>query len=120
MNDMESVSIRRLSNLPRSVQATVRLAQQEAGRVWTECVGLHVDCRQSGQDWPDRKTLQAFTKGRFNLHSQTVQMICHQVLANVDATRQRRKSEPQSREWLRYPYKDKAFFPLSWPAQAVS
>ena len=28
--------------------------------------------------------------------------------------------EPSSRRWMRYPYKEKRFFPLYWPAQAVS
>ena len=55
-------------------------------------------------------------KGSFALHSQTVQMVCHQFLANVDTARELR----QTNRKIRYPYKDKRFFPLSWPAQAVS
>ena len=31
------------------------------------------------------------TKGQFALHSQTVQMVCHQFLANVDTARELRK-----------------------------
>jgi putative transposase len=43
-------------------------------------------------------------------------MICHQFLANVDATREQRKTNRK----IRYPYKDKRFYPLFWPVQAVS
>lgn len=43
-------------------------------------------------------------------------MICHQFLANVDATRELR----QTHRRIRYPYQDKRYFPVYWPAQAVS
>ena len=56
------------------------------------------------------------TKGLFALHSQTVQMVCHHFLANVETARELR----QTNRKIRYPYKDKRFFPLYWPAQAVS
>jgi putative transposase len=117
---METVSIHMLHGISRSMQATIHAGQQEAGRVWSECTELHVDRRKAGLDWPNRNELQKFTKGRFALHSQTVQMIVHQLLSNVDATRERRRNDPESRFWLKYPYKEKKFFPLYWPAQAVS
>jgi hypothetical protein len=41
-------------------------------------------------------------------------------LANVDATDERRKNEPTSRRRLKYPHKDKKFFLVYWPVQAVS
>jgi putative transposase len=43
-------------------------------------------------------------------------MVWHQFLANVDTTRELR----QTNRKIRYPYKDKTFYPLLWPAQAVS
>lgn len=117
---METVSIHILRDLSATMQATIRAGQQEAARVWSECTALHVERRKSGMGWPKRDELQKFTKGRFELHSQTVQMIVHQLIANVDATRERRRKESESRSWLKYPYKEKLFFPLYWPAQAVS
>jgi putative transposase len=63
-----------------------------------------------------RDDLQQATKGQFALHSQTVQMICHQFLANIETTRELR----QTNRRIRYPYRDKTFYPLLWPAQAVS
>src|SRR5215831_2114291 len=66
--------------------------------------------------FPTRDELQQATKGRFALHSQSVQMICHAFLANVDTARELRKTNRK----IRYPYKDKRYYPLLWPAQAVS
>lgn len=94
--------------------------QLEAGLLWTDCVKLHLQCRKDGTQWPNKMALHVATKGRYALHSQTIQQIAYQLLANVDATAERRRNEPKSRSWLRYPYKEKRFFPLYRPAQAVS
>jgi putative transposase len=113
---METVHIYPLTTLRPSLRLRLYQAQQEAARVWTVCRDLHLAARQQHTRWPDRDEFQQATKGRFALYSQTVQMICHQFLANVDATRELRKTNRK----IRYPYKDKRFFPLYWPAQAVS
>ena len=113
---METISIYLLPTLPSSLRRRLYAAQHEAARVWTLCRDLHLAARQQHTRWPDRGDLQQATKGRFALHSQTVQMICHQFLANVETARELRKT----RRKIRYPYKDKRFFPLYWPAQAVS
>jgi putative transposase len=44
-------------------------------------------------------------------------MVCHAFLANVETTVQLRK---QGRKNIRYPYKEKRFYPLLWPAQAMT
>jgi putative transposase len=67
--------------------------------------------------WPTRASLQLAVKGQFGLHSQSAQMITHAFLANVDTARQLRKA---GRSEIRYPYKDKLFYPLYWPAQAMA
>ncbi len=113
---METVHIYPLTTLSPSLQRRLYAAQREAARVWTVCRDLHLAARRQHTRWPDRDDLQQATKGQFALHSQTVQMICQQFLANVDAARELRKTNRK----IRYPYKDKRFFPLLWPAQAVS
>ncbi|WP_207541088.1 RNA-guided endonuclease InsQ/TnpB family protein [Sabulicella rubraurantiaca] len=117
---MKAVSILRPKQISPGLQATLRDSQKEAGRLWTDIVALHRRARAERRNWPSRSELQVATKGRYRLHSQTVQMICHQLLANVEATATRRQNDPRSREWLRFPHKEKRFFPLYWPAQAVS
>lgn len=113
---METVRIYRLDSLRPRYRVRLRDAQMEAARVWTLCRDIHLSARQQHTRWPNRDELQQATKGQFALHSQTVQMICHAFLANIDTTRELRKTNPK----IRYPYKDKRFYPLYWPAQAVS
>jgi putative transposase len=113
---METVRIYRLIGLRPQYQARLRSAQMEAARVWTLCRDLHLTARTARTRWPNRDDLQQATKGQFALQSQTVQMLCHAFLANIETARELRKTNPK----IRYPYKDKRFYPLLWPAQAVS
>ncbi len=68
--------------------------------------------------WPGRNELQKATKGQFALHSQSVQMVVHAFLANIDTTRKLRQTHPQMK--MKYPWREKRFYPVKWPAQAVS
>ncbi|MBT9548731.1 MAG: hypothetical protein IV090_25280, partial [Candidatus Sericytochromatia bacterium] len=105
-------------------------ARLEAGKVWNQCRDIHLEARTStlrralgdavlstrtGQHWPNRTDLQKATKGLYAMHSQSVQMICHTFIQNVDTTRELRKSGVK----IRYPYKTKRTYTLMWPAQAV-
>ena len=113
---MERVRIVSLKGLRKRQSAMIRAGQMEAARVWTVCRDVHLTARQEHGKWPNREALQKATKGRFALHSQSVQMVTHAFLANVDTARQLRS---QGRTEIRYPYKDKSFYPLMWPAQAM-
>jgi len=89
----------------------------EAARVWNVCRELHQAARLGHLPWPGRDELQQATKGRqFALHSQSIQMVCHQFLANVETTRQLKPTHPR----MRYPYKPKQYMAVQWPAQAVA
>lgn len=113
---LQSVRILPLPGLPVSVRNLIRLGRMEAAKVWTKCRDLHLAARKDGGKWPGKDVLQKATKG-FGLHSQSAQMVCHAFLANVDTTKQLRK---QGRKEIRYPWRDKLFYPLMWPAQAMS
>ena len=67
----------------------------------------HKSARLTHEKWPGRNALQKVTKGRFTLHSQSVQMVGHAFLANVETTRQLRKTYPHMK--MRYPYKEKRY-----------
>ena len=87
----------------------------EAAKVWTKCRDLDLAARKDGTKWPNKDTLQKATKG-YGLHSQSAQMVCHAFLANIDTTTQLRKA---GRKEMHYPWRDKLFYPLMWPAQAM-
>jgi putative transposase len=114
---MQTVRIYRLKGLAPPTRTRLRAAQMEAARVWNLCCERHQDARHEHRPWPDRDALQQATKGsQFAPHSQSIQMVCHQFLANVQTTRQLKPSHPR----MRYPFKPKQYMTLQWPAQAVA
>lgn len=106
---------------PRYAALRQRLfdGQREAARLWNDCVAWHYEQRAAGGRWPGKAEIHAFSKGRYALHSQVVQRTAYRLLANIDATMERRRREPSARRWLKLPWREKLFQPLSWPAQAV-
>ena len=91
----------------------------KAAKVWNFCVETHKQARREHLPWPERSELQKATKGgRFALHSQSVQMVVHAFLANIDTTRKLRQTHPEMR--MKYPWREKRFYPVKWPAQAVT
>ncbi len=115
---MNTVHVYQLNNVSHTQFQRLKAAQQEAAQVWNHCCLLHKDARMAHATWPGRDPLQKATKGRFALHSQSVQMVVHAFLANIETTRQVRQTHPQMR--MKYPYHEKHFYPVHWPAQAVS
>ena len=114
---MKTVRVYRLENLSRSQFSRLKAAQMEAAQVWNCCMEMHKQARTQHTKWPARNDLQKATKGRFALHSPSVQMVVHAFLANVENTRELRKTHPQMR--MKYPWRSTRFYPVKWPAQAV-
>jgi putative transposase len=115
---MNTVKIYRLAHLSPKLFARLKAAQMEAAQVWNLCCELHKAARTAHSAWPGQRELQEATKRRFALHSQSVQMVMRTFLANIDTTRTLRMNHPGMR--MRYPWKTKRFYPVHWPAQAVS
>jgi len=114
---MQTVRIYRLKHLDRRTRARLKAAQLEAARVWTYCVDRHRAARAERTRWPSQDDLQRETKGgRFALHSQSIQMVCQQFLANVQTIKQLRQTNPRHR----YPYHPKQYMTVKWPAQTIS
>src|SRR5437764_14331965 len=115
---MKTMRVYRLENLSPSQFSRLKAAQMEAAQVWNCCMETHKQARLEHTQWPGRNELQKATKGRYALHSQSIQMVVHAFLANVETTQQLRKSFPHMK--LRFPYKTKRFYRVSWPAQGIS
>jgi len=113
---MNTVRIYQLDHLSSTMFAQMRAAQMEAAQVWNFCMETHKAARGEHVRWPGRNELQRATKGKFALHSQSVQMVVHAFLATIKTTRELRQSHPQ----MKYPWRTKRFYPVKWPAQAVS
>ena len=114
---MKTVRVYRLDHLSPKQFFRLKAAQQEAAQVWNRCMELHKQARMTHARWPSRDALQRATKGRYGLHSQSVQMIVHAFLNNIDATHEIRKTHPEMAR--AYPWRFKQFYPVKWPAQAI-
>jgi putative transposase len=115
---MYTVRIYRLDHLSPMLFQRLKAAQMEAGQVWNACCEIHKEARRTRTAWPEETDLRAATKRRFALHSQTVQAIVHTFLTNIETTQKLRATHPKMR--MKYPWQKKRFYPIQWPAQAVS
>lgn len=115
---MNTVKIYQLNHLSSTQFKRLQSAQREAAQVWNYCMETHKASRLSHEEWPRRDALQKATKGQFALHSQSVQMVVHAFLATIETTRQLRQTHPQMQ--MKYPWQEKRFSPVKWPAQTVS
>jgi putative transposase len=115
---MKTMRVYQLNHLAPMLFHRLKEAQMEAAHVWNCCMEMHKQARLQHTRWPGRNDLQHVTKGRFALHSQSVQMVAHAFLTNIDTTRELRKTHPHMQ--MKYPWQTKRFYPVHWPAQAVS
>jgi putative transposase len=113
---MQKVKIYRIEHLLPKVASLIYEGQRDAARVWNFCKNLHKEARINHTRWASKNDLHCLTKGNFALSTQTVQQINQIFIANVNATRDVRK---QNRK-IRYPWEGKCFYPILFPAQALS
>src|SRR5256714_6046972 len=118
MLPMQTVKIYQLNHLSHKQFQRLKAAQMEAARVWNLCCQTHKEARMARLSWPGRDGLQKATKGQFALHSQSVQMVVQAFLATIETTRTLRQRHPQMK--TKYPWRQKRFYPVKWPAQAAS
>jgi putative transposase len=114
---MKTMRIYRLTSLSPALFRRLKAAQMEAAQVWNVCVQAHRQARISHTRWPDQHDLHRLTKGRFALHSQSVQAVFRAFLGTIETTRKLRREHRELR--MKYPWRAKAFYPVKWPAQAV-
>jgi len=87
--------------------------RREAGRCWTDMLHTHIERR--GGKWLSSGDLEKLSKGKYALHSQTVQALAQKLIANVDTARQLRKTDPEAK----YPYKEKTYQTVIWKDQSI-
>lgn len=92
-------------------------ARRESARLWNRLVKVHKFCRKKHWTWPSKYQLQAHFKGKYNLHSQSVQGIIDKFSANIDSTRTKRKEGDKK---ARYPWRDQKHYQVvPWKGQAI-
>ena len=113
---MQTTKIYRLPYQKPEVFERLKAAQVESAKVWNECMVNHKECRLNQTPWLNQTALQKLTKGKYELHSQSIQMVCQAFLANVDSTRANRRAGIKN---MKYPWRQARFYPVSWAAQSV-
>jgi putative transposase len=89
----------------------LRACNRESARVWNECLRLAKEHFLQHGRWISKSELQKQTKGRFHLHSQSIQAVCHQYLF---ARQSAQAAIQKGHRHVRYPYKPKTFFNTKW------
>lgn len=113
---MQTTKIFRLPYQKSEVFEKLKAAQLESALIWNECMETHKQCRINQTPWLNQTALQKLTKGKYQLHSQSVQLVCQTFLANVDSTKSNRRAGIKN---MKYPWRTKKFYPVSWAAQSV-
>lgn len=102
--------------LSRAKEVQAETLRQEAGRAWSEMVTFHWRVYRKKGVWLSKYALQRWAKGRFALHSQTVQALTDKLHANIKTARQLRGAGHAN---ARFPYKRKRYQVVIWKGQAV-
>jgi len=111
-----TVQLIALPQLEPATHALCDTLRQEAGRCWSDLVQAHVAAHEQGV-WLAEADLNALTKGgRYALHSQSIQFLAQQLLANVATARENRAAGKSD---AKYPYRTKAYQTVVWKGQAI-
>jgi putative transposase len=102
-----------LRGLSAQQESRCLFLREEAGRCWTDMLNAHIESR--GGKWLSSIDLSKMFKGQFALHSQSVQALSEKLEANIDAARELRKTDPETR----YPHHTKQYQTVVWKKSAI-
>jgi putative transposase len=114
---MKTVKIIRLGKLRTGLFESISQANKESAKVWNFGKDKLQEAIKNKTTWPTIYSLHEETKGKFNLHSQSVQQVCRAFACCIETTRRLRKTNPEMK--MKYPHKDKEFYPTVWTSQAA-
>lgn len=92
------------------------MARAEAARLWSRMVKLHAWFRKRNLPWPSCSDFERHYKGRFALHSQTIQAIVQKFLAHVAGVRTHHQNGNSE---ARYPHRLRTFVNVVWKGQCL-
>lgn len=112
------IKTRRLKlNLSNTQFALVKETSQECARCWNECIKNAKEYYNQTHKWKHKYHIQPDLKGKFNLHSQTIQAITDKFSANRKTACELRK---QGNLKIKYPYKEKRFYVIPLKKSAIN
>jgi len=84
---------------------------RESSKIWNMCLDLSREYMINNGKWISKSQLQAATKNKALLHSQSIQAVCHKYLEGRDSAR---KLRVNGHIKARYPYKKKHNYNTIW------
>ena len=84
---------------------------RKSAQVWNDCLSFAKDYALSHGKWINQTKLQKSTKGKYNIHSQSIQAVVHKYLWARDAAK---KARDKGYAKNKYPYKKKNNFNTKW------
>jgi putative transposase len=82
-----------------------------SAQVWNDCLEIAKSYYKETNKWISKTELQKLTKGKYPIHSQSIQAVVHKYIWARDAAREARK---QGYTDMKYPYKKKKNFNTRW------
>ncbi len=104
-------------NLTKSQFELVREKQMESANCWNYIVSLSKEYYFVHKQWIKKNYIQKLIKGKYNLHSQTIQAISDKFDANRRTISELRK---KGNNKAKYPYKTKKFYVIPFKASAIN
>ncbi|KJS15445.1 MAG: transposase [Peptococcaceae bacterium BRH_c4b] len=84
---------------------------RESAKAWNDCLAYAREYHKSNGKWIDKSDLQKLTKGRYHLHSQSIQSIQERYL---DARTNAYRAKQVGHGHVRYPWRQKKNYPTRW------
>lgn len=120
INTAVYVEIVHLRGLSKAQEGLCYALRKEAGRCWSEMVRAQVASR-GNKKWLKCEEIEKAFKGKYALHSTSIQGLAQKLKANIATARQLRAKQKAAKQEVtaKFPYRDKAFQTVVWKESAV-
>ncbi|MED1421585.1 hypothetical protein P4U09_16085, partial [Bacillus smithii] len=88
-----------------------------SAQIWKYCLTEARNYYLQHKKWIGKTELQALLKGKYGLHSQSIQAVAHKYLFARDSTY---KASQKGIKTAKYPYKQKKYFNTKWVDKAFT
>ncbi|TEB07442.1 putative transposase [Pelotomaculum schinkii] len=84
---------------------------RESAKAWNDCLNYAREYHKTNGKWIGKSDLQKLTKGRYHMHSQSIQAVQERYL---DARTNANRAKQAGHGHVRYPWRQKKNYPTRW------
>ena len=120
-NTIPIVKIIRLTRLGPLQQQQCKALLLESGKCYSDII-QYLNEKRILKEYPSNSDVQKLFKGKYQLHSQTIQAITQKIDANIKSAISNRKKEFEESGYIKteFPYKSKTTYPVFWKQFGIS